>query len=162
MKSDITSKAVKYCIESIKEFYEEDNILWKVDAGERCMVFRIGLYLDKLITHDSDFENYSVDCEYNRQGYNVKTLESKDHRDIIIPDILIHKRNFPDNIVAIEFKKTGNSISGDKKKLLNLTDQNKEYKYKAGLLVVLGKKSFRVITYEAGKIKSDERYTVVC
>lgn len=162
MKSDITSKAIEYCIGAIREFYKNDNILWNINAGERCMVFRIGLYLDTLITSDPAFGKYSVDCEYNRQGDNVKSLVNKGHRNIIIPDILIHKRNYPDNIIAIKFKKTGNSISADKEKLLNLTDQNKEYKYKAGLLIVLGKKSFRVITYESGTIKSDERNTVEC
>ena len=139
--------AIKCCKNAIREFYKKDYKLIDLQCNERSMMFRIGIYLYEHMKAHNSLNEYDLDCEYNRKGINIKTIDDKK----IIPDILIHKRDDDNiNLVAIEIKKSGNSIKHDKEKLEKLTDNNGKYRYSQGLVIVLRKKSFRIIQFIEG------------
>ncbi len=85
----------------------------------------------------ASFSSYDIDCEYNRDLGKEKYLENK----LIRPDIIIHKRNTNENLLAIEVKKADNAeIECDRIKLKKLTTDEK-FKYAFGALVILGTKA---------------------
>ena len=77
---------------AIEKLYKEDYELFYYTTDdtiiyERTLSFRLGMYLQKL------FNDYNVDCEYNRHIDMIKTLK----KDRIYPDIIIHKRKTDNN-----------------------------------------------------------------
>ena len=143
-------KAIDCCKEAIQRFYKEDYNLIEMNSSERSMVFRIGLYINEIVSNDENLREYNIDCEYNRKNFNPKRIDS----GCITPDLLIHKRGTNKNLIAVEFKKSGNSLSHDKDKLSILTNQNGEYGYKAGLLIILEKNSFKIFEYCNGILEN--------
>lgn len=140
--------------ESLGLLYKNDKYLLDIDAenipavcndnekhvGERAVMFRLAYYMQELIYYDPHYKHlqkYNVDCEYNRNIYDVKRL----YGESVIPDIIIHKRGSEDsNLLVIELKTWWNRDSvKDTKKLKGFTDENGEYKYKYGLSMVIVK-----------------------
>ncbi len=86
---------------------ERDRHLLDFDVAERSITHRLGLYLHPL------FPEWDVDCEYNRNGHDPKTVALPDRSDArlqrqtsIYPDIIIHRRGSnADNLLIIEAKK---------------------------------------------------------
>jgi hypothetical protein len=89
---------------------KNDAHLLTVDANERSITHRLGIYLQEV------FPDYHVDCEYNRNGPEDKRLSkfekpsSTNDRDgrTVFPDIIIHLRGTDQNMVVIEAKKSSN------------------------------------------------------
>jgi hypothetical protein len=92
---------------------------------------------------------YHVDCEYNRDGFDVKRLELSQREatdsDIeavtVFPDIVIHLRGTNEhNLLVIEIKKASSSISSayDIKKLKAF---HHELHYKYAVHVIIGRRS---------------------
>lgn len=117
-------------------FYQNDKNLLKIDVQERAIAHRLAAYLESL------FEEYDVDCEYDKHGKYTKKLEGIKECDPerktnrILPDILIHKRendNF--NLVVFEVKSKTDATPCDIKKLKLMTKNEGEFKYKFGILV---------------------------
>ena len=109
-------------------------------VGERSIVFRFAHYLQNLIDANGSFQEYNLDCEYNRNGAECKALPSFPNGTY--PDVIIHKRGSNDhNLLVIEFKTYWNrDISDDKKKLSEFTDSNGRYNFKKGISFLLGDK----------------------
>lgn len=90
---------------------EVDNI--QNGVSERNLCGRLAMYLRDII-RDSDFAEYHVDPEYNRNyGGRVKTILDGENNEIVINcDIIIHSRGqniIQDNLVAFEMKKSNRS-----------------------------------------------------
>lgn len=88
------------------------------------------------------FEEYNVDCEYNKHGDLAKTLDSsraqhckclkcKNKHKKVRPDIIVHKRHTEDNLICIEIKKCEN-CQYDIYKVRQMTRQ---YNYLLGVFV---------------------------
>ena len=109
----------------------------KHHVGERAIVFRFAHYLQNLIDDNGNFQEYDLDCEYNRNGAKCKALPSFPNGTY--PDVIIHKRGSNEhNLLVIEFKTYWNrDIDNDKKKLLEFTDPNGRYKFKKGISFLL-------------------------
>jgi hypothetical protein len=94
---------------------EADSYLLKNDVNERSISHRLAMYLQLF------FPDWDVDCEYNRDGNDIKTLkipsESNNWNDTdaktVYPDIIIHHRGKADNLLAIEIKKTTSTINDE-------------------------------------------------
>lgn len=108
-------------------------------VGERSIVFRFAHYLQNMIEQDSCFADYVLDCEYNRNGINAKTLPS--FTNGVYPDIIIHKRGSNDyNLLVIEVKTYWNSnTEHDERKLQEFVDRKGEYCFQHALSLVIGK-----------------------
>ncbi len=102
----------------LRKLYREDAEILepRFDLNERTITFRLGMYLC------AQFKNFDVDCEYNRMVDHTGTTTGGDYwakkvnlerNDVtgdddeartVFPDIIIHKRKRPENLVVIEVK----------------------------------------------------------
>lgn len=91
---------------------ENDLYLLENDLSERCIASRLAMYLQ------TEFVEYCVDVEFNRDGCTPKRLEipeecanrrNRNDEALVIPDVIIHKRG-PEgpNLLVLELKKTTN------------------------------------------------------
>ena len=117
---------------------KKDRWLLQKDVNERSITFRLGMYLQEL------FEDWHVDCEYNRDGHDAKTIpshlwESDDKDCLVYPDIIIHKRGAEGpNLLIIEAKKAGKSGAERDLKKLRSYHQCLKYAYAAFILIDTG------------------------
>lgn len=94
---------------ALDELYKYDIYLFENDLCERCINYRFAKYLEI-----QNFNNYYVDCEYNRAyskrngGIRTKKITTKDGNYV---DIVITKRNndVDDDLACFEIKKWNNS-----------------------------------------------------
>ena len=138
-------------IKAIEEFYAREAWLFDKDLGERTLTHRLAVQLEK------QFEGWDVDCDYNRLGERLLKLP---HGSIvstddelgksIFPDIVVHRRAGPDNLLAVEVRKATNHqpIDHDQHKLRGMTDPHLWFAYRIGVLLVLAR----------GKVKSSDVY----
>ena len=136
-------------VKAIEEFYAREGWLFDKDLGERTLTHRLAVQLEK------QFEGWDVDCDYNRLGERLLKLP---HGSIvstddelgksIFPDIVVHRRAGPDNLLAVEVRKATNHqpIDHDQHKLRGMTDPHLWFAYCVGVLLVLAR----------GKVKSSD------
>ena len=94
-------------LRAFQRFMEKERQLLNIQANERSLTHRLAIQVERL------FPNHHVDCEYNRDGSIPKRLESfrstivlSDNTDgvTVYPDIIVHRRTTPENMVVIEAK----------------------------------------------------------
>ncbi|MDA8025249.1 MAG: BsuBI/PstI family type II restriction endonuclease [Actinomycetota bacterium] len=95
-----------------------DFALLELNANERSITHKLAEYLQ------SEFQEWHVDCEYNRDGdipkqLSVQNISTNDtDARTVFPDIVIHHRNTKNNLVVIEAKKSSTAHgSADEEKL---------------------------------------------
>lgn len=94
-----------------------DQVLLSVDANERSITHIFAMHL-KHTAQQIDGSPWHVDCEYNRNGEDIKKIEaiesivgkstktSETKTKTVYPDIIIHKRGSAGpNLLVIEAKK---------------------------------------------------------
>src|ERR1700761_3515845 len=130
-------------VSALKELYAREAFLFEQDLGEGALTHRLAVQLER---HFSDFE---VDCDFDRLGARTVNLprgaivSTDDHLGkSVYPDIVVHQRAIPNNLLAIEVRKASNHQppDHDKHKLRGLTDPHLWFAYRIGVLVTLGKK----------------------
>lgn len=99
-------KSIKEKVElAVKSFLVKEEKLLATDSSERNLAQKLATMLEQ------SFEDWEVDCEYNRNQTKIKRLMyAIGNYDIgkaknVIPDIIVHKRMTQDNLVVIEIKK---------------------------------------------------------
>ena len=131
---------------AIVNLYRYDQELLEVDANERSITHKLAEHLQK------EFPEWNVDCEYNRRGFDKKKLleilnisspieiNSPDDTEArtVFPDIIVHKRITPINLLVIEVKKDNNDDSTIDIQKLMAFGQDQNYCYRFGLFVRLG------------------------
>lgn len=109
-------------------FIKFEKFLLINDLSERCLVHKFSIHLMFCMKKMHSFENYDVDCEYNRvfpEDISNEYYFSNNDR-IVVPDIIIHKRGRKFNILAFEFKKSRGLASWKK---FNIKDVEKIQSY---------------------------------
>lgn len=135
--------------QALNKLYEKDQYLIHSEknnhVSERSITHKLGAYLTPL------FEEYDVDCEYNRFGYEGKFVEKL--KQNVIPDIIIHKRGQCNNFIAIEVKTWWNKskVSEDKKKLIELTKTKYNYEYGISLVINKSRDEVSKVIFSKGK-----------
>src|ERR1700756_5060188 len=88
---------------ALAEFYARETFLFEKDLGERTLTHRLAVRLEQ------HFPRWEVDCDYNRLGERTLRLprgsivSTDDHLGkSIYPDIVVHQRAIPSNLLAIE------------------------------------------------------------
>jgi hypothetical protein len=142
-------------VAALKEFYAREAFLFEHDLGERTLTHRLAVQLEK------QFPDFDVDCDFDRLGQRTLQLphgsivSTDDHLGkSIYPDIVVHQRKVPNNLLAIEVRKTGNHqpVEHDRHKLRALTDPHIWFAYGIGAMVTLGKTGVTASeVYVAGK-----------
>ena len=133
-------------VSAIEQFYASEGVLFDKDLGERTLTHRMAVHLER------QFDGWEVDCDYNRLGERLLklphgTIISTDDElgKSIFPDIAVHRRAVPENLLVVEVRKATNHqpIEHDHHKLRGLTDPHLWFAYRLGVLLVLGKKGVK-------------------
>lgn len=121
--------------------YETDAYLFFRSVHENAIVFRFGHYLQDLMDQTGEFNDFNLDFEYNRNGYDPKRIPMRS-RNGARPDLIIHKRGSNDcNLMVLEFKPHQNGITAtDKRKIKEFVDPKGVYKYFGGKSIVFGQR----------------------
>jgi hypothetical protein len=144
---------------ALQEFYAQEAFLLEKDLGERALTHRLAVHLEK------QYPGWQVDCDYNRLGERTLrlphgTIVSTDDAlgKSIFPDIVVHQREIPNNLLAIEVRKASNHqpIEHDQQKLKAMTDPHIWFAYGIGVLLTLSRKNVEACeVYTAGKLEPD-------
>jgi|SRR5579872_5697785 len=142
-------------VAALKEFYACEAFLFANDLGEHTLTHRLAIHLERRFT------GFEVDCNYDRLGARTLHLplgtivSTDDHLGkSIYPDIVVHQRDIPNNLLAIEVRKANNhqAMEHDRQKLRALTDPHLWFAYWIGVLLTLGKSTVAASeVYVAGK-----------
>jgi hypothetical protein len=128
---------------AIREFYACEIHLLQKDLGERTLTHRLAVQVEK------QFPGWEVDCDYNRLGERTLRLPKgsivstdDDIGKSIFPDIVVHQREIPNNLLAIEVRKASNHQppEHDQHKLRGLTDPHLWFAYRIGVFLILDRK----------------------
>ena len=128
-------------ITALQALFAHDRILFERDLGERALTHRLAVHVER------QFPGWDVDCEYDRLGERTLRLprgtivSTDDHlAKSVYPDLVVHQRAVPNNLLAIEVRKAINHqpIEHDQRKLMALTDPHLWFAYWIGLLLTLG------------------------
>lgn len=124
---------------AILQLYQRDLYLLSIGVHERTVSHKLAEYLQQ------EFKGaWNVDCEYNRDELESKSLEMIVHDEDekrqhkIYPDIIVHLRGKSGgtfNKLAIEIKTSDDSNDGDIQKLSGLTSLKYNFKYQYGLFL---------------------------
>lgn len=107
--------------EALSLLLERDAYLLEIDANERSIAYRFAFYLQARLP------DWTVDCEYNRDGVEPKRLghfdihpdNEDDEAKTVFPDVIAHRRGTRENYLVIEFKKSTSNVDRniDRRKL---------------------------------------------
>jgi hypothetical protein len=131
-------------IAGLREFYARETFLLEKDFGELALTHRLAVCLER------QFAGWQVDCDYDRLGERTMKLprgsiiSTDDHfAKSIYPDVVVHHREMPNNLLAIEVRKASNHqpLEHDRHKLRALTDPHIWFAYWIGVLLVLAGKN---------------------
>jgi hypothetical protein len=142
-------------IAGLHEFYVQETFLLEKDLGERALTHRLAVHLEK------QFSGWDVDCDYDKLGERTLRLphgtivSTDDHLGkSVYPDIVVHQRAIPNNLLAIEVRKANNHQppEHDHHKLRAMTDPHLWFAYWIGVFLVLGRNSVVSDVYVGGVI----------
>ena len=142
-------------VTALQDFYAHEGFLFEKDVGERTLTHRFAVYLEK------HFSGWSIDCNYDRLGERTLQLphgsiiSTDDHLGkSIYPDVVVHQREIPNNLLAIEIRKAINHtpLDHDRHKLRALTDPHIWFAYAIGVLLVLSRNNVTVSEVYAGGV----------
>ncbi len=151
--------------------YHDGDLILR-ETGEPAITHKLAEHLQKEFRDFGDW--LKVDCEYNRKGPGIESKafarltekcpgETKEQR--VRPDIIVHERGKPFNILAIEAKKSNSpGKECDKAKLLEFTS-NTNFNYKFGLFLLFDmKQKGKVLLewYKEGETSSEEKMMFQC
>jgi len=117
MQAEVEAELDKV-VRALGDFYTRETHLLDKDLGER----RLRLPKALIVSTDDD------------SGKSV------------FPDIIVHRRTVPENLLAIELRKATNHQPGehDRHKLRAMTDPHLWHAFRAGVLLILAKKNVAV------------------
>lgn len=100
-------------IAAVDLLLQEDSYLFKIGVGERALSHRLAVYLE------AKFDEWHVDCEYDRDGIDPKRIvggsgNDADEGSRVLPDIVVHRRGPGPNLLVLELKKSSNRESDDR------------------------------------------------
>ncbi|EMN6212109.1 hypothetical protein [Vibrio vulnificus] len=110
-RASVTEKLTR----ALDKLVRDDAHLLEIDANERSISHRLAVYLE------SEFTEWHIDCEYNRDIEDPKRLnidsirtDSTDTQGrTVFPDIIVHVRGQANNLLVIEMKKTSSGVPDD-------------------------------------------------
>jgi hypothetical protein len=142
-------------VTALKEFYAAETYLLERDLGERTLTHRLAVYVEK------QFPGWQVDCNFDRLGERMLRLphgtivSTDDHLGkSVYPDIVVHQREIPNNLLAIEVRKAANHqpVEHDQHKLAALTDPHVWFAYWIGVLLTLAERNVTVSEVYVGGV----------
>ena len=118
----------------ISRFLDEESQLLINNSSEQAITHRLAVLLE------SEFPEWDVDCEYNRDQNTVKRLMyaispnlAVEERNVV-PDVIVHKRMTSNNLLVIEVKKSTNP-EPDERDIAKLNAFKEQLGYQEALFV---------------------------
>lgn len=142
-------------VAALRDFYAQEGFLFDKDVGERAVTHRFAVHLEK------QFSGWAVDCNYDRLGERTLHLphgtiiSTDDHLGkSIYPDVAVHQREIPNNLLVVEIRNATNhtSLDHDQHKLRALTDPHVWFAYWIGVLLVLARTNVAVAEVYVGGV----------
>ena len=142
-------------VSALREFYAHETFLLENDVGERALTHRLAVHIEK------QFSGWEVDCEFDRLGDRTLRLphgsivSTDDHLGkSVYPDIVVHQRDIPNNLLAVEVRKSVNHqpLDHDQHKLRGLTDPHLWFAYWIGVLLTLSRKNVSDVEVYVGGV----------
>lgn len=142
-------------VTALQEFYAQETFLFEKDLGERTLTHRLAVQIER------QFPGWQVDCNYDRLGERTlrlppgSVISTDDHLGkSIYPDIVVHQRQTPRCLLAIEVRKASNHqpVEHDRRKLQAMTDPHVWFAYGIGLLLTLARTSVASEVYVGGAV----------
>ena len=146
---------LKKLVGALQDFYAQEKFLFERDLGERALTHRLAVHVEK------HFPGWEVDCDYDRLGDRTMLMphgtivSTDDHLGkSIYPDIVVHQRDIPNNLLAVEVRKASNHqpLEHDQHKLRGLTDPHLWFAYWIGVLVTLSRKNVSGVEVYVGGV----------
>lgn len=134
----------QYVNKALELVYQKDRALITHQANERSIVFRFGLYLYEIIKN-SNFSDFDIDVEYNRNGYDAKRIPSRPNGSY--PDLIIHCRTSNEcNLLVLEFKTewSNQNQQDDESKIRDFMNKDGEYKFRYGATILIKEDDFNI------------------
>jgi hypothetical protein len=145
-------------VAALQAFYARERWLLEQELGERALTHRLAVHIE------GQFSGWDVDCDYNRLGERRMllprgTIVSTDDSlgKSVYPDIAVHQRAIPKNLLAIEVRKAANHqpLEHDRHKLRALTDPHLWFAYWIGALVTLSRRNVAAAEIYTGGATDD-------
>lgn len=97
-------------VPSLQKLYEMDYFNIRNGVSERNICARLAHHMEIIMHENNEYRGYFADVEYNR-----KNDSSGKHYDnnqnvsaTMVADLIVHKRNAENNLLAVETKRWGN------------------------------------------------------
>ncbi len=116
---------------AVEEMLTKDWDLVALGCHEQSLAHRIAVYLEP------GFPKYHTDCEYNRRKHFIKDYPAEKGRTKkkMRPDIIVHRRNSVENVLAVEMKANSNNSSSNDPQKLKALHSDAAYLYKGTAFV---------------------------
>jgi hypothetical protein len=112
---------MKVLVKSLFALVERDGKLFDRGVHEQAFSHRLAVYIEDFLKNELtnfswayvELGSVSVDCEYNRHGYEEKVLREildtypERKSDIVRPDIIVHIRGEKRNLMVVELTRSG-------------------------------------------------------
>ena len=139
-------------IPSLQRLYEKDYFNIRIGVSERNICARLAHHMETIMHEKDNFRDYFADVEYNRkndgtikhsEGYKKVSL-------LMVSDLIVHKRNADNNLLAVEMKRWNNydKRKEDRDRLKSVVSSPEEGKGDCVYDTTLG----AFIIYSAGKV----------
>ena len=158
MRAEVEAELEKL-VRALRDFFARETHLLDKDFGERVLTHRLAVHLE------IQFTGWDVDCDYNRLGERRLKLPKAsivstddDSGKSVFPDIVVHHRAVPENLLAIELRKavSHQPIEHDRHKLRAMTDPHLWHAFRAGLLLTLARKNVAASEFYVGGVAHAE------
>ncbi len=118
----------------ILAFIDQESLLLINDSSEQSITHRLAILIE------NELSDWNVDCEYNRNQQTIKKLmyaispNAPVEEKNVVPDLIVHKRMTPENLLVIEVKKSTNAES-DEKDIAKLNAFKEQLGYEEALFI---------------------------
>ena len=137
---------------SLLRLYEKDYFNIRNGVSERNICARLAHHMEIIMDRSNHFKGYFADVEYNRK--NDGTIKhSEGYKKVsltMVSDLIVHKRNADNNLLAVEMKRWNNydKRKVDRDRLKSVVSSPEEGKDDCVYDTTLG----AFIIYSAGKV----------
>ena len=97
-------------IPSLYKLYEKDYFNIRIGVSERNICARLAHHMEIIMHENNDYREYFADVEYNRKndGSGKHYDNSQKVSPAMVADLIVHKRNAENNLLAVEMKRWSN------------------------------------------------------
>lgn len=144
-----TQQIQRLLTDAVDAFLHFDEELLVNDTHEQSIAHRIANYIER-----GNIGDYTVDCEYNKQGADPKRWYGR----IFRPDIIVHRRGRSDrgdNLLVVEIKKDKVCKSNIARLKFMTSPYNNAFGYELGCFLYFNNGRPRYIWVGGGKVQPD-------